>query len=199
MDYPVYELLIDENGDAFVDAIALVDSPAIESDFIAFSNEKEKIKFELNDEKMELIGAAMIPNQYIYRNDGKKEYYVYFKKETIREIAQVYMKRGFQANLNLDHSDTDAKSYVYQSYIVDSTMGMNSPKNLDLADGSWVVGVKVTDKQVWADIKEGKRKGFSVEGIFQLIKTDFHTYINKDDREVLDLLKDISNILSKTK
>lgn len=197
--YPVYELLIDENAESFVDAIALVDSPAIESDFLAFSKEQSELKFQVNEEKMELLGAAMIPDQLIYREGPQGGYNVFFKKQTIREIAQVYMKRGLQTNLNLDHTEADAKSFVFQSYIVDSSMGMASPKNLDLVDGSWVVGVKVTDKQVWEEIKAGKRKGFSVEGLFQLIKSDFNINYSMEETEVMDILKDISKLLSKTK
>lgn len=177
-----YELKINPEEDSFVDAIGIVAEPAIESDFIAFSSQTDAtfdsfsqtqsdITFKTNNDKMELLGAAMIPDLKIFRQDASGEKYnVVFKSDTIRQIAQTYFQKGFQSNLNLDHTATPAKSFVYQSYIVDSSKGVSSPKGLNLPDGSWVVGVKVTDPQVWEEIKSGKQKGFSVEGVFQYFK-----------------------------
>lgn len=190
---PVHELRINEDEDSFVSAIALVEYPAIESDFIAFSQTKEQYSFS-SDDKMELLGAAMIPDQLIYRKDKDgAEYNVRFTANTIRQISQVYFKKGFQSDLNLDHTTTPAKSFVFQSYIVDSKFGMNSPKGLDLPDGSWVVGVKVTDKEVWNDIKAGKRKGFSVEGMFQF----FNKVELKQEQELIDQVKGFQAIINK--
>lgn len=193
MNLPVYELKIDPNNDSFVDSIALVDAPAIESDFIAFSKQNERLSFSTNDEKKELIGAAMIPYMNIYRRDEDgKEYDVFFSADTIRQIAQVYFKKGFQSNLNLDHSATPAKSFVFQSYIVDTEKGMTSPKGLNLPDGSWVVGVKVEDDAVWSDIKAGKQRGFSIEGIFQYFNKIKRTEEGKD-KKAADLIQYVLN------
>lgn len=185
---PVYELLIDGN-ESFVDAIALVESPAIEKEFLAF-NEQKQYQFSLDEEKMELLGAAMIPDQLIYRrNDDGFEYNVFFSKDTIRNISQSFFKAGFQSNMNIEHSAVNADSYVFQSMIVDSSKGINL---MDLPDGSWVVGVKVLNEKVWQDIKEGKRKGFSIEGVFELERKQFDKY----EQEAIVLLEKIKNILS---
>lgn len=193
MDLPVYELKIDEAEDSFVSAIAIVDKPAIESSFIAFSKEQHKLTFSIDEDKQELIGAAMIPDQLIYRKakDGR-EYNVFFSKDTIRSIAQVYFKNGFQKNINLDHTEVDADSFVYQSYIVDESKGMNSPVGLNLVDGSWVVGVKVNNPEVFADIKAGKRTGFSVEGIFQHYEAKFES-----ENNLLELVNSINKLIEK--
>ncbi len=192
MTLPVYELKIDEENDSFVEAIALVEKPAIESNFLAFSAEQKNLTFSLDDEKMELLGAVMIPNMNIYRQreDGF-EYNVFFSPDTIRKISQVFFKKGFQSNMNLDHSNASADSYVFQSLIVDKEKGINP---LDLADGSWVIGVKVNNEAVWKDIKEGKRKGFSVEGVFELIKHEFKTLGQED--QLLTLINQLNKILT---
>lgn len=200
MDLPVYELKINETADSFVDAIALVDSPAIESDFLAFSQQQKGLTFSVDDEKQELIGAAMIPDMKIYRNSPDGGYYVFFSKDTIRNIAQVFFKKGFQGNMNLDHeSDKPADSYIYQSYIVDNSKGISGPNGLNLPDGSWVVGAKVDNPDVWGDIKSGKRKGFSVEGIFELLKADFDKAIDKEQAEIRDLLNQLKQIIKRKK
>lgn len=199
MVLPTYELKINPDNDSFVDAIALVDQPAIESNFIAFSKEQKGLTFNMDDQRMELLGAAMIPNMLIYRRDNNgNEYNVFFSSDTIRQIAQVFSKNSFQKNMNLEHTSVEAHSFVYQSYLVDSTKGMTSPLNLNLPDGSWVVGVKVTDKNVWNDIKSGKLSGFSVEGLFQLIKSDAYTINIKSEEQDFDkLVSAITNELKK--
>ena len=165
---PLYEITVSETDEAFVDAIALVDNPAIESNFLAFSEHKE-LRFAYDDEKQELMGAAMIPDLKIFRKDESGNgYEVFFSKKTIRQIAQIFFSKGFQKNLNMSHTPTPANSYVFQSYIVDAEKGIHSPKGLNVPDGSWIVGVKVTSPEVWSDVKNGKVKGFSVEGLFNL-------------------------------
>jgi hypothetical protein len=191
---PLYELRIDPEADSFVSAVALVEEPAIEADFIAF-NKQQEFSFSMDDEKMELLGPAMIPNLKIYRrNPDGMEYQVYFSEATIRQIAQTFFQKGFQSNINLDHTATPANTYIYQSYITDSTKGINAPKGLDLPDGSWVVGMKVTDQKVWESIKKGERKGFSVEGLF--------SFFNKQrdvDQEILETLTHLHNLINKSK
>ena len=187
---PVFELTIDDL-DSFVDAIALVENPAIQTDFIAFS-EKAKHTFSIDDEKQELLGAAMIPDQKIYRqNEAGEEFEVFFSSNTIRQIAQSFFKRKFQSNINIEHNDAEnADSYVFQSFIIDKAKGISF---MDLPDGTWVVGVKVLNPEVWADIKTGKRKGFSVEGVFQLERKKFNT----EEDEIIELLKELQKRIKK--
>jgi hypothetical protein len=198
---PVFEIFIDEAENSFVDAIALVDKPAIESDFLSFNKEETKFQFSVDDEnRMELIGAALIPDLNIYRQDANGDgYYVSFSKDTVRNIAQVFMKKGLQNSMNIEHSETPAHSYVYQSFIVDKDKGINSPKTLNLPDGSWVVGVKVTDNAVWNDIKQGKTKGFSVEGIFKIAEKKVKKTQSKEEQEVFDLIKEIEVLIKERK
>lgn len=197
MKLPLYEISIDESKESFVHAVALVDEPAIESNFIAFSKAQENLTFSVEDERKELVGAAMIPEMRIFRKTANNEgYNVYFSKETIRQIAQIYFKRGFQANINLSHTDVAANSFIFQSYIVDENLGLSSPKGLNLPDGSWVIGMKVTDDNVWKEIKSGKLKGFSVEGLFQLMESEMELEHCKQKTEEENLLKILQNLNS---
>ena len=195
-ELPLYELRIDPKRKSLVNAIALVEDPAIQSDFFYFSNQKE-LHFKADDEKQELIGLAMIPDLKIYRRNLETdfEYNVVFTKETIRDTAKTFFQNGFQSNLNLNHTVTPAGSYIFQSYIVDLEKGINAPKGLQSIDGSWVVGVKVEDKSVWEQIKAGTVKGFSIEGIFEI----FELNENKEDGddEILSMLHQINKLLEK--
>ena len=105
------------------------------------------------------------------------------------------MQKGFQNNMNLDHTKTSAGSFIFQSYITDAAMGLNAPKGLEsLPDGTWIVGSKVTDKTVWNSIKSGERNGFSVEGVFEFFQPD-KSKNDVADAEVMELLNSLNKML----
>lgn len=174
MSLPVYELLINDNeGDnAEVSYVALVDSPAIQRDFVAF---KENVKFQVVSETEHILsGPMMIAEQLIYRNNEKfGEHYVKFSPETIRSIAIKFAKKGFQKNVNIMH---DASMQVegvtmFESFIVDKARGILPMKGFeDVADGSWFGSFYVENEDVWNAVKDGNLKGFSVEGMFDYVK-----------------------------
>lgn len=191
---PVFELKINVEDEAIVDSIALVEQPAIESDFLAFTKSYAQELFKVNDERMELLGAAMIPDKLIYRVDTQtnEEYNVYFTKETIRQIAQHYFKSGFQKSLNMNHTSVPAKSFIFQSFIVDKAKGINAPKGIEAPEGSWIIGVKCEDPEVWDSIKLGVVKGFSIEGVFQFLDKNMSKI--DEDLEVLNILNRINEL-----
>lgn len=169
---PIYSIVVDDELDLEVDMVSIVKSPAIERNFLKFTDQKRMV-FLSDDDKMELLGAALIPDHPIYRMENGKEFYVVFTKETIKTIAQNLFKKGYNQKMNVEHTSVDAKSYIYQSFIIDKETGVGAPEGLtDLPEGSWVIGVKVEDKDLWAEIKSGERNGFSVEGLFGLDMID---------------------------
>lgn len=167
---PIKKFIIDEKNGSWVSAIAITENPAIESNFITFSNQ---IRFSANTEKKELLGIAMKANEYIYRKSPEgEEYYCYFDAPTIREIAQIFFKKGLANNLNIEHTDLDAQAYVFQSFIIDSAKGINSPDGLNAKDGDWIIGVKCDNDEIFNILKK-TNAGFSVEGIFQILEAEF--------------------------
>ena len=182
---PLIKLTINPEDGSFVSAISLVQNPAVESSFIAFSKQG-KITFATNDERMELLGVAMKADTPIYRNSPETgEYACIFDADTVRKIAQDFAKQGFFQNLNIEHSDKSAKSFIYQSFIVDSSRNIFPPKGIEANDNDWIIGVKVIDPQIWSEIKSGEpSQGFSIEGVFKMIDT--HTTINLSKKSDLD-------------
>jgi hypothetical protein len=130
----------------------------------------------INEDKKEIFGPAMLADVPIYRNDKQLgEYNVVFDKATIYKIAQKFFEKDFNKNFNLMHDPNQKCTgvYAFQSYIVDSTEGRPAPKGYeDAMDGSWFLGVKVNNPEVWAKIKSGEIKGFSVEGVFEYKKKE---------------------------
>jgi hypothetical protein len=138
------------------------------------NNNEIAMTFAADEDKMEITGAALIPNKMIIRrtppsvlNPQGEFYYVFFGEETIKKLAEKFMKEKRLDNTNIEHSDIDAKSIVMESWIVeDPIFDKSTALGLEYPKGTWVVKMKVLDEKVWDEIKQGKLNGFSVEGWF---------------------------------
>jgi len=163
----IVELVIDENDDVSgIEAISVVESPAIEEDFIALKKEEYKLA-EVDKEKRILMGAALVPNKPIYRKSGKDEYYIYFSKDTVRKASELFFIRGNQNNSTLEHNLPLTGLTAVESWIVESEKDKTRHYGLDVPIGTWMVSMKVLNDEVWNDyVKTGKVKGFSIEGYF---------------------------------
>lgn len=175
MEFKIYRAVIDPNlnSDLEVNYIGLVDRPAIEKNFQAFNDQKQKARFVLNEEKRIISGPAMIADLPIYRNDKQLgEYYVVFDRQAIQSIVEKFSAKGYLKNFNLFHDDQQQVSDVtiFNSFISDKELGIPPMTGFeDVADGSWFISAKVNNDQVWQKVKEGMVKGFSVEGLFNYV------------------------------
>lgn len=163
---PVIKLTIDENEESEleVNCVSFVDAPAIEKNFYAFN---KNYAFAFAEEKI-VIGAAMIPDIPIYRKDEQGEYNVIFDKQTINKIAEKFYAKNFHQNTNIGHSGKVEGVNFFQSFIKDEAKGILGMKG-EYPDGTWFLGAKVSNDELWGKIKSGEVKGFSVEGLFKQI------------------------------
>lgn len=169
-----FELVLDEEKLLHgIDAISIVEHPAIEEDFITMSKQ-QKVEFkEVSKEKRILMGAAMIPDKPIYRVDGDEEYYVFFTKETIRRASELYLMNGKQNNATLEHEvKLEGLSLVESWIIEDSEKDKSRAYGLNHPVGTWMVSMKVNNDDIWENyVREGIVKGFSIEGWFMQRET----------------------------
>lgn len=163
----IIELFIDEEDEVSgIEAVSIVESPAIESDFIALKNQEFKFA-EVNKEKRILMGAALIPNKPIYRKNEENEYYIYFSKSTVRKASELFFIRGNQNNSTLEHNVPLTGLTAVESWIVEDEKDKTRFYDLDVPIGTWMLSMKVQNDDVWNDyVKTGKVKGFSIEGYF---------------------------------
>jgi len=174
MELPIYELRIQEDlaDDAEVSFVALVDKPAIQKDFLVFN--EQRIAFAIQDEEQHIIsGPLMLADEPIIRNNAKYgQHFIKFSAETIKEIAIKFSKKGYQKNVNLMHDENMQLDglVMFESFIVDSKRGIKPMNGFeDVKDGSWFGSFYVENPQAWDLIKQGKVKGFSVEGMFDYV------------------------------
>lgn len=162
----IIELFIDEEDEiSGIEAISVVESPAIESDFIALKNQEFKLA-EIDKEKRLIMGAALIPNKPIYRQTEEQEYYIYFSKTTVRKASELFFMRGNQNNATLEHQLELKGLTAVESWIVESEQDKSRMYNLNVPMGTWMVSMKVLNDEVWEQVKSGVVKGFSIEGYF---------------------------------
>ena len=161
------ELFIDEEKELDgIEAISLVEFPAIEENFVALS--KHKVEFKaIDEERRVVIGLALVPDKKIYRRDKDYEYNIMFSKETVRKASELYLKNQKQNNTTLEHESLTSGVSVIESWIVeDVDKDKSSLYGLNATVGAWVVTMKIYNDAVWEDVKTGKYLGLSIEGIF---------------------------------
>jgi hypothetical protein len=195
----VIELIIDEEKlQSGIEAISVVEHPAIEENFVALSKE---YKFEQVNEKRLLVGPLLIPEKKIYRRDGNKEYYVFFSKDTIRKASELYLMRGYQNNATYEHKESVDGLTLVESWIIDSKENDKSNHySMDLPEGTWMGAIKVNNDVLWEDyVKTGQVKGFSIEGYFvdKLVQEEQEEDLSAEIEIGLELLKIKAELLKR--
>ena len=198
----IIELLIDEDALlSGIEAISIVDKPAIEENFIALKEQTKVNLTEVDKEKRILMGAALVPNKNIYRTDGEDEYYIYFSDDTVRKASELFLMRGNQNKSTLEHEAELNGLSVVESWIVEDEVHDKSRKyGLDMPVGTWMVSMKVNNDEVWENyVKTGLVKGFSIEGYFtdKLEMSKMDNDINEN--EATEILFEIQDFLDSKK
>lgn len=200
---PIYNITLgDLDG---ITTMSLVDSPAVESDFIAFAENEQKMLFSLEEEKHIVFGCALRADHPIYRiGKNGEEFYVVFSKDVINQLYEKFMIDGVQNLVDLQHDNDNYTSDVklIQSFIKDTEKGINPIGFEDLANGSWFVAYKVLNEELWIRIKSGEFNGFSVEAMIGLEKQNHSSEVeeeseeSKERRKMIELVDELLNSLT---
>jgi len=182
---PVYDAVIsDEETGMF--KISLVDAPAVMSDFQAFDAERKPMLYAISDEEKRLVrGCIMRADFPIYRNEPKMgEFYIIYKADTIRQMAEKYLLEGRQNSVNLMHEEgSDVEGVQMVQYFIKGD-GVSVEGFDECADGSLFGEFHILNDEVWAQVKAGTYKGFSLEGVFDLVPEQDRDEI----QEIVDVL-----------
>ena len=199
----IVELILDEEQEySGIEAISIVERPAIEEDFITLNSKVEYKLAEVDQKKKILLGALLIPNKPILRQSEDGEYYIYFSKDTVRKASELYLMEGNQNNATLEHQMNLKGLSLVESWIVeDSEKDKTAFYGLNYPVGTWVGSVKVTSDKVWEEFVEtGRVKGFSIEGYFQDKANYRESNLAKLERQEAEyLLSDIMDIVSQSR
>ena len=193
---PIFDMMIDEDSVGLY-TISLVDDPAMEVSWYAFDNQDDsKLKVKLAnimDDKehkvMVVICRADFP--ILRRDDAGRFFYIKFSKETIKMMAQRFLKNGYQGLVNLMH---DEDAYVEgvemeQIFVKDVENGINPIHFSQIEDGSLFAVYKIENDAIWEDIMNGKYNSVSLEGLFKPVLVEEKT----DELNTIDEFVDYIN------
>jgi len=187
-----YKVMFNEQDNEGVYAVSLVSDPAIGVQFITLSQQKEIQLATINEEQRILLGAVLIPNQPIYRNQDGHEFNIVFPAETIKQVQQNFSRQGYQNNSTIEHSGTQiedvtfVETWIKMDEVHDKSVhyGFNEPV------GTWFAAMKVNNEDIWNNyVKTGKVKGFSIDGVFDMERVNLKSeYMNIN--EIVNAIKD---------
>ena len=186
---PVYDALITDEETGMM-KISLVDDPAVMSDFLAFDNIRKMQMYSVTDDEKRLVrGVVMRADFPIYRRDERMgEYYIIYKPETIRAMAEKYLAESRQNDVNVMHS-TDVDGVQMVQWFIKGD-GVSVTGFDDIADGSLFAEFHILNDEVWNAVKSGDYKGFSLEGFFDLAP-------ERDKQTVEEIVDDLDGQFSR--
>ena len=135
-------------------------------------NRNQKFAIE-SEEKRIVVGPAMVPDLRIFRKDkNNNPYHVFFSEDTIRMIAEKYMRFKYVDNNDENHNGKALKDvYVIESWIKEDDNDKSTKYGYEsLPVGTWFVSMKIRSDEVWQKIKRGELRGYSVSGYFEEIE-----------------------------
>ena len=188
-----YEVKFNEGDNDGVYCISMVSDPAIGVQFVTLSKQRELKLATLNEEQRILLGAVLIPNQPIYRNQDGHEFNIVFPAETIKKVQQNFSRQGYQNNSTIEHSGdnvqdvTFVETWIKMDEVHDKSVhyGFNEPV------GTWFAAMKVNNDEIWNDyVKTGKVKGFSIDGVFDLEKINLNSEYSMNLESIVNAIKD---------
>ena len=159
--------------------------------------ENMKMVFSVVDEdKKIIVGAAMVPNKMIHRYDSLGNlYYVFFSKESIKKMADKFLKEKRTDETSIEHNGLKLgsdKVYITESWVSeDEVYDKSSKYGFSLPAGTWFVSMKVNCDKVWKLIKEKALTGYSVEGLFA--EKSVFSKEDKQINQIKQLLKSIKD------
>ena len=177
------------NSETF--AIGLVEDPAISVNFIHMSEQKPiRVCLEDNDKRL-VYGPVLTPDVPIYRRTDEEEFYITFPKNVVEKMAHQYMEEGRLWSFTENHDSIADDTVVVESWV---KMGKNDKSvelGIDVPDGTWMMGVHITNDELWNKVKKGELKGFSIEcaAFLDEIKINKDTEMTKDNEVKLEAVQ----------
>lgn len=109
-------------------------------------------EIEKNEEKQFILGRVLIPD----RLDGENDV---VRKEEIEKAAWRFMRNSHAPGYRHDAYAKDC--YIVESYIAPTDFELNGEI---VKQGTWLMGMKIENQEIWQQIKENKLKAYSIGG-----------------------------------
>ena len=191
---PVYEITFSDDDNSGIRLVSLVKDPAIEVNGMFFNKEMKDYGFKNIKEKQMIVGPGMIPDMRIPRKDDDGDlYFVFFSKDTIKELVNKFNRNNTGKSINIEHSSTMAPAFISQNWIVeDSYYDKSKMYGFNLPVGSWFIECKVEDKEFWdKSVKEDGLFSFSIEGLLGQKPSNMNKIDLLTDDEITEIINSL--------
>lgn len=189
---PLYRATVGDGDGTGMFVVSLVDSPAVETDFLAF-DKQERLQFKVEDEEeRKVLGVVMRPNFPMYRETEDGEgYYLEYDAETIHKMAEKFFRNCNVNSVDTDHSFELVDGVTLsQAFFKDESKGINPAGFEDLPDDTLFFEYHITSDEIWEGVKDGTWKGFSLAGTFNIEPVEFK-------KKTPNILDEIDGMLDK--
>lgn len=173
-----------ENG---LNILSMVETPAIEINYVKMEEEINHIKMEvLDEEKNIVIAPALVPDMLIPRVHKGIKYYISFDKETIEQSLIKMSAEQKDQNVDVNHSEKLINGAIVMEKFITHPNRVTQVKNFEnLPIGTLFFTAKVTDEKLMSDIIAGKINGWSIDGFYDLeIEEDVE--LTEDEIKILN-------------
>ena len=173
-----------ENG---LNILSMVETPAIEINYVKMEEEINHIKMEvLDEEKNIVIAPALVPDMLIPRVHKGIKYYISFDKETIEQSLIKMSAEQKDQNVDVNHSEKLINGAIVMEKFITHPNRVTQVKNFEnLPMGTLFFTAKVIDEKLMSDIKAGKINGWSIDGFYDLeIEEDVE--LTEDEIKILN-------------
>jgi hypothetical protein len=177
-----FEAVFNENNRG-VYGISLVESPAMESDFIALSKDEKKTKVEfksVDEKKFILAGLVLEPNKPVYRNQDGEEFNIVFSDQTVEDLCYNFSKQDYNSNSTVEHDDAQTVkgvAFVENWLVRDEKIDTAVALGLNCKKGSWVTVMKCDNREIYDKALAGEIKGFSIDAFVTLKEVNLKSNI----------------------
>lgn len=96
-----------------------------------------------------------------------------YTRESISEFMVEFARRGY--GIDIDHDNEDVRNE--KLIVVESFLARKGDP--DFIEGSWVVGMKVLDDDLWEQVQAGKYNGFSYEALVEMLPVELQHLRNR--------------------
>lgn len=79
----------------------------------------------------------------------------------VEQLSHSFMAKMLNRHIDIMHNNKPADAIAVESFIAKDHDGYN--------EGAWVLSTKILDKALWADIKQGKYNGYSMEAMVKKV------------------------------
>lgn len=197
MEENLFEFVFNEDTMEGVYDLSFVLEPAITVEMMQFANEEKQEWKMSSEEKQLIVSPVMIPNQKIWRNNiAGKTGYVFSSAETIEKLQQNFAKNKYGDGSKLEHSvEQPIKDvYVSESWLIEDPVNdkANALGFKDLPKGTWMVSMKIDNKEMWEDyIKTGRVKGLSIDALLGAKRINNNNIIkfNMNRKTITDIVE----------